>query len=237
VWDRYLTIEGKKAFHIGNVCGTCSFFFERMEGANQRVDASEVIERLNSGLTSLEPSVVGVLESLLPDGRYRVLLQEVRPKLVSPGEEGDYFVEEQVALWGVDRFWSMPHSPKTEYYRLATRVLPGARGLFEFLVPAFPNSWLRTQRLLEYFALLGKRGKPTAVAISVLDVKAPDEWTGVQEVTSHWCLAHYLLDGHHKVYAAALADRPLTLVSFLSAEQGISSPGQVDELLEILSEG
>ena len=36
-WDRYLAIDGKKAFHLGNICGTCEFLFERMEGANQSV--------------------------------------------------------------------------------------------------------------------------------------------------------------------------------------------------------
>jgi hypothetical protein len=43
-WDRYITIDGKRAFHIGNVCGTCSFFFERMDGAKRSINAEEVAE-------------------------------------------------------------------------------------------------------------------------------------------------------------------------------------------------
>ena len=46
VWDRYLTIDGEKAYHIGNVCGTCSFFFERLGGANKSVSPIEVIKDL-----------------------------------------------------------------------------------------------------------------------------------------------------------------------------------------------
>ena len=52
-WDRYISIEGKQAYHIGNVCGTCEFFFERLEGANQTINPKEAIEELNIGLNSI----------------------------------------------------------------------------------------------------------------------------------------------------------------------------------------
>lgn len=32
---RLISIEGKPAYEIGKICGTCSFYFERLEGANQ----------------------------------------------------------------------------------------------------------------------------------------------------------------------------------------------------------
>jgi hypothetical protein len=236
VWDRYLTIDGKKAFHIGNVCGTCSFFFERLEGANQSVNAVDVIEKLNSGIIELTSSVVNALALIIPRGRYKVLLQEVRPYLVRPGEKNDYFVDEQVALWGVDTFWGMPHFPKTEYYRLLTRVIKDGCGLFEFLIPMYPHNWLDKRRLSEYETLLNNDVKPTAVTLSVLDIKSPAVWEGDKDITSHWCLAHYLIDGHHKAYTAAISDKPLTLVSFLSMNQGISSEDEIVELIGILNE-
>lgn len=64
---------------------------------------------------------------------------------------------------------------------------------------------------------------PTAVRISILDVKSPVDWEGDKVITSHWCLVHYLIDGHHKAYAAAKNGKPLTLVSFLAVNQGVSS--------------
>lgn len=100
VWDRFLTVEGKKAFHIGNVCETCSFFFERLEGANKSVNAETVVDALNKGIRNLNPSIVQALALIVPDGRYKLLLHEVRPHLVKPREDADYFSEEQVALWG-----------------------------------------------------------------------------------------------------------------------------------------
>ncbi len=237
VWDRYLTIDGKKAFHIGNICGTCSFFFERMEGANQSVNADEVIDKLNGGLTHLDPSVVNALTQIIPDGRYKILLQLVQPHLVKPGEKSDYFAGEQVALWGIDGFWGMPHSPKTEYYRLKTKQMTDGRGLFEFLVPTFPHNWLDQNRLSEYLTALQDDARPTAVALSILDIKSPADWEEGVPITSHWCLAHYLIDGHHKVYAAAMENKPLTLVSFLAINQGVSSEGQIDNLMAVLTDG
>ena len=55
IWDRYLTVGGKNAYHIGNICNTCAFFFERLEGANQSVNAQEVADALNDGVSELSP--------------------------------------------------------------------------------------------------------------------------------------------------------------------------------------
>ncbi|MEV0457806.1 hypothetical protein [Catellatospora methionotrophica] len=40
-------------------------------------------------------------------------------------------------------------------------------------------------------------------------------------------LAHFLLDGHHKMQAAAEAGRPLRLLSLLSVDAGLALPDQV----------
>lgn len=233
-WDRFLTINGKKAFHIGNICGTCSFFFERLEGANSSVNAKDVIDRLNGGVLKLDPNIIQSLELIIPSGKYTILLQRVRPKLVQPGEIHDYFKEEQVELWGIDGFWGRPHFPKTEYYRLLTTALKDGRGLFEFLIPIFPHTWLQADQIALYKERMNQDIEPTAISISVLDVKSPANYDDDQHLTSHWCLAHYLLDGYHKTYTAAINNKPLTLISFLSHEQGISSQEEIAELITIL---
>ena len=142
-----------------------------------------------------------------------------------------------MALWGIDGFWGMPHFPKTEYYRLRTMVMNGDRGLFEFLIPMFPQSWLDSKRLTEYDTAYSNNEMPTAVSISILDVKSPADGEDDKVISSHWCLAHYIIDGHHKVFAAANSGKPLTLVSFLAINQGVSSEEEITELLSSLKKG
>jgi len=231
-WDRYLAIDGKKAFHLGNICGTCQFFFERMDGANQSINPQEVAAALNSGISSLAPELLYSLEKIMPKGAYLVLLSEVKPKIVIPGDENDYFTHEQIELWGTDSFWGLPHFPKTEYYRLTTQLLPEQRSLFEFVVPIFPHGWLDTERVTEYEALFRQEKKPTAITLSVLDIKGPADWEGEKAIVEHACLAHYLVDGHHKSYAAARTGRAMTMISFLAVEQSIASKEDIEELLK-----
>ena len=57
-WDRFITLTGKKAHHIGNICGTCPFIFERQEGANDKISPAELSNSLRQGITSVdEPSL------------------------------------------------------------------------------------------------------------------------------------------------------------------------------------
>ena len=234
VWDRYIAIEGKKAFYLGNICGTCAFLFERLNGANQSINPSQVAEKLNQGVKRLDTKLVSNLEKIIPDGQYIVLLSEISPSLAYPGSSEDYFSQEQVELLGINGFWGLPHYPKTEYYRLTTKEFAASLGLFEFLIPTFPHSWLDTERVERYKQQFSTGAKPTAVSLSVLDINQPADWEGDKAITEHWCLAHYLIDGHHKAFAAATAYQPLTLISFLATERGISRPEDIERLINAL---
>jgi len=37
IWDRFISLDGKHAYNIGNICQTCAFLFRRMGGANRSV--------------------------------------------------------------------------------------------------------------------------------------------------------------------------------------------------------
>ncbi len=227
VWDRYLTLDGKRAYHIGNICNTCSFFFERLDGANRSLEEAKVVADLSAGLTRLDHTTNCSLGQLLPPDQYIVCLLDERPAFVAPGAPADYFSHEQIALWGPDGFWGLPHHPHTEYYRLAEAPIRTSGRLFQFLVPMFPKQWLNEEVVAQYASQISVGRRPTAVAISLLDVKQPANWEDEPPVTEHWCLAHYLLDGHHKVWAAARTGQPITLLSFLAVKQGIASPEEV----------
>jgi hypothetical protein len=233
-WDRYLLLDGKKAYHMGNICGTCTFFFERLGGANASVNPSQVVADLTAGIASVSDSAVDQIQKIIPAGTYFVTLNEIPLSFTTPGSPSDYFVKEQVELWGIDPFFGLPHYPKTEYYRVDTKVFSGTSCLFEFVIPMFPQRWLDRQRLEEMTRLLGDGKKPTAISLSILDVKQPADWTGNPAVTEHWCLAHYLIDGHHKAYASSQCNCPIKLLSFLSLGQGVSSEEQKTRIVEIM---
>ncbi len=237
VWDRYIAIDGKRAFHIGNVCGTCSFFFERLDGANRSIGVADVVSELNAGISSATGPIVDALAQILPDGRYRPVLLRIAPKLVVPGSPGDYFAAEGVALFGLDPFWALPHHPRTEYYRLDALRVTRAEALYPFVVPTFPQSWLNPRQVETYRCLLRDGSAPTAVALGVLDVKQPAAGEEGAEVNSHWCFANYLLDGHHKLFAANQTRLPCSLLSFVALEKGIASAEQLEILLRVLDGG
>lgn len=235
-WSRYLTLEGEQAYFIGGACDTCAFVFERMGGANHNVSPVEVADALRAGLRRADPGLVASAGNVLPGGNYRVSLLEITPTLVTPGTERDYFANEQVELWDKDAFWDLPHHPKTEYYRTPPVPLGEGKRFFEFVVPMFPKRWLSEKTLTAYADRLDAAEKPTALAVSVLDVRGPATREEGPEVTEHWCLAHYLLDGHHKTYAASLARKPITLLSFLATAESVATEDNVDRILEVLAD-
>ncbi|GAB6108264.1 hypothetical protein [Fusibacter bizertensis] len=226
-WDRYITIDGKKAYHIGNVCGTCSFFFERMEGANRSISAKEITSELENGLAYLESDLLDKISLLIPNGKYYALLIEVNPRQIEIGSKDDYFSNEQIECWGEDGFWGFPHHPKINYYRGNDQKLEESKLLFEFIVPMFPQKWLNTETIKEYQKRLNEGGKPTVIAMSVLDIK---EFYDSEE--SHYCLAHYILDGHHKLFSASIENKPITILTFFAIDQGISNIDDIDYLIK-----
>lgn len=232
VWDRFITLEGKKAYHIGNVCETCAFLFERMEGTNKRIGPQELSDRLKEGVDNLDTELVETISALMPIGAYQVYLLEVTPKLVLPGSETDYFSHEQTELWGIDPFWGFPHFPKIDYYRLSTNMISNKSGIFEFLVPLFPKTWLNGDTVKKYQRL---ETVPTAIALSVLDVKEPADPEENAELQKHYCLAHYLLDGHHKTYAMSQQGEKMNLISFLAVDKGISLPNDIERVFSSFS--
>ena len=67
-WDRYLTLEGERAYFIGGVCDTCEFLFERMRGANRNVSPGEQANALRNGLRRIDPTLAAAVGGLVPGG-------------------------------------------------------------------------------------------------------------------------------------------------------------------------
>ncbi|MET8038375.1 hypothetical protein [Streptomyces sp. NPDC005345] len=220
---RLLMVDDEPAFELSFFCGTCPFLFRRLEGAREKLSLEGVQERLTGALD--DPDAGGVIDAfgtLLPRGEYLPLLLDVKPRLVVPGKDGDYFSGEQVATWGVDQFWGLPEYPHTPYYRTFETAVDADTHLYEFVVPMVPPTWNERERVEEYVALMGQGTVPTAVAISTLDVCEPAVGMPIDHY-QHWGLTHFLLDGHHKLEAASTVGRPVRILSLMALSEGLAA--------------
>ncbi|MHA6250395.1 hypothetical protein [Oceanobacillus sp. CAU 1775] len=100
------------------------------------------------------------------------------------------------------------------------------------MVPTFPVNWLEEETVEKYKALLSEGNTPTALSLSVLDIKEPSDYSGTLNHTEHWCLSHYIVDGHHKMYAAAQQNQPITILSFLAKEESIAESAEIKDLFK-----
>ena len=97
-----------------------------------------------------------------------------------------------------------------------------------------PPDWNDRRRVSAYAERAGTTTPATALAYSLLDVIQPaiDEGDDYYE---HWVLTHFLLDGHHKVQAAATAGRPVRLLSLVDERISIASSDDLAILIEARS--
>lgn len=227
---RLLVVDGEPAFELSFWCGTCPFLFRRLETARQTLSLESVQERLAGTLADPDDGgVIDAFHALLPEGEYVPMLLRVEPRLVVPGREGDYFSDEQVATWGLDAFWGLPEYPHTPYYRTFETAVDASAHLYEFVVPMVPPAWNTRERVEEYVGLMGRGAVPTAVAVSTLDVCEPAVGLPADHYR-HWGLTHFLLDGHHKLEAAAAAGRPVRLLSLLALGESLAESEDIARL-------
>ncbi|MFC6986856.1 hypothetical protein [Streptomyces cirratus] len=213
---RLLMVDDEPAFELSSYCGTCPLLFRRLETSKEKLSLESMQEQLTGALDETDAGgVIDAFGALLPQGEYLPLLLSVEPRLIIPGKEGDYFSGEQVTSWGLDQFWGLPEYPHTPYYRTFETAVDADAHLYEFVVPMVPPTWNERERVEEYIALMEQGTVPTAVAVSTLDVCGPAGSFG-DDPSVHWGLTHFLLDGHHKLEAAATVGRPVRLLSLLA---------------------
>jgi hypothetical protein len=68
--------------------------------------------------------------------------------------------------------------------------------------------------------------------VSVLDICQPAD-DNATDYVAHRAPTHFLLDGHHKMQAAADSGQQLQLLSLLSIDAGLARPDQVTQIREL----
>ncbi len=146
---------------------------------------------------------------------------------------GDYFADEQVATWGLSSFWGLPEYPATPYYRTFQTPVDQDAHLFEFVVPMVPPTWNDQATVAAHIQRLRHSPAPTAVAVATLDVCQPATDDASTDYYEHWGLTHFLLDGHHKMHAAAQTGSLVQLLSLVALEPSLATPEQVTRLPQL----
>lgn len=227
---RLLSVDDRPAFELSFWCGTCQFLFERLEGANETLSLAATQEVLRNGIDDIDDDIVGAFSELLQRGEYLPMLIEFVPELTEPAAAADYFAHEQVDTWGKEPFWDLPISPHSPYYRTFATSVDDEAHLYEFVVPMVPPSWNDRTTIADYAASMTSGEVPTAVAVSTLDVCAPADGRPGLDWYWHWGLTHFLLDGHHKLEAAAQIGAPVRLLSLISIDNSLASREQVQRV-------
>jgi hypothetical protein len=108
--------------------------------------------------------------------------------------------------------------------------------LFEFVIPMVPPNWNNPGTVSEYEQRLGPVAKLACLAVSILDICQPAiaAPAALGPGLTHWCLAHFLLDGHHKMQAAARANMPVRLLTLLSIDYSLARRDDIIALPAIL---
>jgi len=63
-WDRYLLIDGQRAYQISGGCGTCHFLFEKLSHANRTFSASILNERFEKSENVLDEKFLKQVSSI-----------------------------------------------------------------------------------------------------------------------------------------------------------------------------
>jgi hypothetical protein len=227
----YLTIGGETAYRVrDDLCDTCAYIFEKVypaqslrEGTGED-DARRLAEILKNLERLPDQETLAAIGKVLAPGLYSVMLVRLTPRLAIPGDGSDYFAHEAVDTWGVDPYFGVAHSPHTPYYRLGTQALGdvpyGGRRLGVVLgVPLYPPTLLRTDAEVvgSYReALCTNSSRPTVLALGLVDDRGPANWGDTRpDYTRHLIVTLYILDGHHKIAAAAQAALAVQFLIFL----------------------
>lgn len=153
-------------------------------------------QRLRDGLPSLTTDVLQTVSTILPSGIYEGGLLTVRP---SPPQSVESPTRQPSFIWPCP-----PHMVDD---------LP----LHEQIFPLTTHP-LNTATLLAYETAMAHGEHPTALALSIIDMRL--HYTGQR----YWQLVHFLLDGHHKMMAASQQHHPITLLSLVNTSESYASP-------------
>lgn len=239
----HLLVAGRRVFEYGCPCGTCGITFRKVGSPAHRVSDAEAFRVLGNLETVPPVDTLLKLARILEPGAYYPVVLEGAVRLVEPGAADDYFASDVVRLFGFEPpDYEKPGSPTTSYYRLGEdhvlersgRLGGPHKGLVTAVVmPLHSVSQLDRERI-EYWKRQQRTGVClTAIAVSVLDCQAPamDPPDKSYPYREHVLLTNCLLDGHHRIQAAAELGSSVRILALLSQSYSLADTVDVTTVL------
>lgn len=236
-WYHHLLVSGKRVFEYGNPCGTCGILFRKVGSVSQRVDDSEASELLGRLEAVPSQEALAALARVLEPGVYYPLILEGRVEAVEPGGPRDFFAVDVVRLFGLEPpEYEEPPDPGTPYYRFGTELSLERTGrlggphkalVTSVIMPLYRPDLLQRERI-EFWKNEHRAGTPlTALAVSVIDDQAPAMYPNdrTYQYEEQFLFTNCLLDGHHRLQAAAEVGADLRILALLA----LGSRSLVDE--------
>ncbi len=238
-WYHHILVSGERIFQYGAPCGTCGIIFGKLRSVPNRLDDGQAAGLLGTLEDVPGPAGLRSLARILEPGIYHPLVLEGLVERVAPGDGRDYFATDGASLFGFEPpQYEEPFDPGTAYYRFGpTRTVPrtGRSGgshsalITAFVIPLQDPDTLSSERI-EYWKTLRREGAPlTALAVSVVDVQAPAMFPADRDCPheEHMVLTNCLLDGHHRVQAAAELGVPVRVLSFVAPEASLAAEADI----------
>ncbi len=229
-WYCHLTVAGARVFEYGCPCGTCGITFRKVASPAHRVNDAEAFRALGNLKTVPPNEVLLKLARILEPGEYHPAVLEGAVRLVAPGAADDYFAHDVPRLFGLEPpDYEKPGSPNTSYYRFGSDHVLGRTGRLNgphkalvtaVVMPLHAPNQLSRERI-DYWKQQQRGGLDlTAFAVSVLDNQAPamdpaDESYPYEE---QFLLTNCLLDGHHRIQAAAELGASVRILALLAQQ-------------------
>ena len=196
---RFLAVQGERVFDLGVTCGTCSFVYNRLK-EKPPLSPQVLAETLKNGIQKISEPIVETVSRILPSGEYAVGLIILYPKFDHPGKGKYSFV-------GYGQV-------NTEFYQCGEKQVDENGVIEQAIVPLFSTKTLNQSTVKKYEDQIKEGMVPTALAITIAEGKHFMSGSGYESPDAI-SVMHFLIDGHHKIYAASQLNKPITLLSFL----------------------
>ncbi len=215
---RYLTVAGQHILNMTGPCDTCRLLFSYIPDVKPQIPLPDLSTALENGLKEIDEKIVRTLEPLLPSGDYLLSLRDVSPQEASAQSPDEY----------VD---SIPKNSVSEigrpFFSCGTGTTKDQVQVFELILPLWDISELVPEVIDQYVTKLKEGGTSTAVAFSYVHITRNGH--GGSPLTAY--VVHCLIDGHHKVAAAAKTNSAIRILSFLPVTSAATDFAEIESRL------